>query len=113
MSEEGTSHWPPPKENVETMDGSRKRRRWIWLAAGAGLLIAALVLGRPAAHLVRTWWTDTNELEELPAGIVDDASRMNATRVAEIWNVPPETEAAQRQLAQLLRRARANGLPVS
>ncbi len=95
------------------MGGSRKRRRWIWLAAGAGLLIGALVLGPPAAHLVGTWWTDPDELEALPAGFVDDASRMNATRVAEIWNVPPETEAAERQLAQLLRRARANGIPVS
>ena len=95
------------------MSGSRRRRRWIWLAAGAGLVIAALMLGRPAAHLARTWWTDRNELEELAAGIVDDASRMNATRVAEVWNVPPEREAAERQLVQLLRRARANGLPVS
>ena len=101
------------RENVETMGGSGKRKRWIWLAAGAGLLIAALVLGRPAAHLVGTWWTDPNELSELPAGIVDDASRMNATRVAEIWNVPLETEAAERQLAQLLQRAREHGLPVS
>ena len=95
------------------MGGSRQRRQWILLAAGAGLVIAALVLGRPAAHLLVTWWTDANEFQELPAGMVDDASRMNATRVTEIWNVPPETEAAQRQLAQLLRRARANGLPVS
>ncbi len=95
------------------MGGSGTRRRWIRLAAGAGLLIAALALGRPAAHLVRSWWTDTNELEELPAGFVDDASRMNATRVTEIWNVPPETEAAERQLAQLLQRARENSLGVS
>ncbi len=84
------------------MGGSRKRRRWIWLAAAAGLLIAVLVLGRPTAHLVRSWWTDTKELAELPAGIVDDASRLNATQVAEVWNVPPEREAAERQLAQLL-----------
>ncbi len=95
------------------MGGSRKLRRWIWLAAGASFVIAALVLGRPAAHLLRTWWTDSNELPELPAGIIDDASRMNATRVAEIWNVPAETEAAERQLVQLLQRARANSLPVS
>ena len=101
------------KENVEAMGGSRKRRRWIWLVLCTGLLIAAFVLGRPATHLLRTWWTDPNELQELPAGIIDDASRMNATRVAEIWNVPPDTQAAEQQLAQLLRRARANGLPVS
>lgn len=101
------------EENVEAMGGSRKRRRWIWLAAGAGLVIAALVLGRPTAHLLVTWWTDANELQVLPAGMVDDASRMNATRVAEIWNVPPEMEAAEQQLAQLLRRARTDGVPVS
>ncbi len=95
------------------MASSRKRRRWIHLATGSGLLIAVLVLGRPAAHLVGTWWTDPNELGELPAGMVDDASRMNATRVAKIWDIPPETVAAERQLMQLLRLARENGLPVS
>ncbi len=80
---------------------------------GGGLLIAVIAIGRPAAHLARWWWTDPNELGELPAGMVDDASRMNATRVAEIWDIPSETQAAERQLTRLLRRARENGLPVS
>ena len=80
---------------------------------GGGLLIVVIAIGRPAAHLARWWWTDPNELGELPAGVVDDASRMNATRVTEIWDIPPETEAAERQLIELLRRARENGLPVS
>ena len=91
----------------------KRPRRWIRLAVGGGLLIAVIAIGRPAAHLARWWWTDPNELGELPAGMVDDASRMNATRVAEIWDIPPETEAAQRQLIELLRCARENGLRVS
>ncbi len=91
----------------------KRRRRWICLAVGGGLLIAVIAIGRPAAHLARWWWTDPNELGALPAGMVDDASRMNATRVAEIWDIPPETEAAERQLIALLQRARENGLRVS
>jgi len=80
---------------------------------GGGLLIAVIAIGRPVAHLVRFWWTDPNELVALPTGMVDDASRMNATRVAEIWDIPTDTEAAQRQLIDLLRRAREDGLRVS
>ncbi|MEE8459006.1 MAG: FAD-binding oxidoreductase [Phycisphaerales bacterium] len=88
-------------------------RRWIFLAVGGGLLIAVIAIGRPAAHLARWWWTDANELGALPAGTVDDASRMNATRVAEIWDIPADAQAAELQLMQLLRRAGENGLPVS
>ncbi len=91
----------------------KRRRRWILIAVGGGLLIAVIAIGRPAAYVARWWLTDPNELVELPAGMVDDASRMNATRVAEIWDIPQVTEAAERQLIELLRRARESGLPVS
>ena len=91
----------------------KRRRRWICLAVGGGLLIAVIAIGRPVAHIARWWWADPNALGELPTGMVDDASRMNATRVAEIWDIPPDTEAAERQLTQLVRRAREDGLRIS
>lgn len=95
------------------MRGSRQRRRRILLVAGVCLLVAALVVGRPVKHVVRTWWADADEIEVLPAGIIDDASRLNATRIAEVWDVPREPDAAERQLAEVLARAHSDGLSVS
>lgn len=92
---------------------SKPKRRWIrWLlvAAAFGLL---LLVGRPAVHLLQTAWQDVDRREELPAGFVDDASRMNATQVAEIRPVPKDPAEAERQLAALLARARAEGRRVS
>jgi FAD/FMN-containing dehydrogenase len=44
---------------------------------------------------------------------VDDASRMNGTPVAGVWNVPRDPEAAIRQLQEILKQAKAKRLPVS
>lgn len=44
---------------------------------------------------------------------VDDASRLNRTRVAEVWSIPAEPAAAERQLRELLQRARAEKLKVA
>src|SRR5437763_8279621 len=45
--------------------------------------------------------------------MVDDASRLNATRVAEVWDIPTDPAAAEAQLRDLLRRARQEGRKVS
>ena len=90
-----------------------KKRRWllISLAAGVGLLL--LALGRPIIHLIRVTWRDTDQIEKLPPGYVDDVSRMNKTQVSEIWEVPADSQAAEQQLRELLRKAEAAGLRVS
>jgi len=67
-------------------------------------------LGRLAFHLLRTAWRDADNRQPLPQGFIDDASRMNATQVAEVWTVPAGRDAAERQLARLLRRARQEDL---
>ncbi|MDZ4860421.1 MAG: FAD-binding oxidoreductase [Candidatus Hydrogenedentes bacterium] len=45
--------------------------------------------------------------------VTDDASRLNQTRVHEIWNIPTDPVKAEAQLKQLLIRATAENLPVS
>ncbi|MDP9381033.1 MAG: FAD-binding oxidoreductase [Chloroflexota bacterium] len=78
------------------------------------LAVCLLVLfGRPVFHLGRTAVHDRNTQEPIPTGFVDDASRLNQTRVKEVWDIPSDPAAAERQLAALLRRAKAEKLPVS
>lgn len=88
----------------------RRRAFWITLIIAAAL---AIFLGRPAFHLMLTSWRDRNALESLPAGYVDDASRMNATHVKRLWSIPADPTAAERQLAKLLKRAQRDKLRVA
>ncbi len=77
------------------------------------IFVVAGILTRPARHMSQASRHELDEREPLPAGHVDDASRMNQTAVAEIWQIPREKEDAEQQLAELLQRARAEGLRVS
>ncbi len=78
----------------------RLRSKRFWLIAAPALLVAAILIG-PSLHLASTVLEDKDTRESLPPGHVDDASRMNATRVAEVWAIP--ADAAMAQLAELLR----------
>ena len=77
------------------------------------LLALAAFVARPTFHLIRTTLSDGNEIRPIPDGYVDDASRMNATAVREVWRVPTDTEAPEKQIAKLLRRARNDNLKIS
>jgi FAD/FMN-containing dehydrogenase len=57
--------------------------------------------------------TDVDGRPALPAGHVDDASRLNQTRVAERVDVDSDMATAERELAALLARARREKLVVS
>ncbi len=81
--------------------------------AAALLGILALLAVRPVWHVIATATKDVNELEPLPVGFVDDASRMNRTEVTEVWKIPEDQTAAEAQLAELLRRARAEKRKIS
>ncbi len=85
----------------------KKTKRWLLGTALAALLVAVL-LARPVFHLARTWWRDRPEVVILPEGVVDDASRMNRTGVAEVWDIPADPAAAVEQLRTLIRRAKAD-----
>ena len=94
------------------------RRHKVWACIAALVVVAAALLGRPAIHLLVAAWRDVDELRPSPAGYVDDASRMNATHVTEVWTAPggakPQADGeAARELAALLRRAGEEGKRVS
>ena len=89
----------------------RKRRGLIILAVG--LAVLAGVLARPLSHLLYTASRDANELEVLPPGYLDDASRLNLTKIGEVWQIPVDSDDPEGQIAQLLARARAEGRHVS
>jgi FAD/FMN-containing dehydrogenase len=72
-----------------------------------------IIVARPVCHLVQTARNDRNELTPSPAGTINDASRLNETRVTNIWKIPEQPEAAEKQLAVLLQIARTNHLKVS
>jgi len=88
-----------------------RKRRWIWIP----LLIVALLLLpliRPTVFLIHIAMLDRDERRPLPPGFADDVSRLNATHVAELWNMPSGSDAEQ-QLRDLLARARQLKLHVS
>lgn len=94
-----------------TVPGKKKLRcKRITLVLLACLAVA---LARPVYHVASNYWRDSQRLDETPTGFVDDASRMNATRIARTWDIPEEPSAAEAQLAELLRLAQAEGLRVS
>lgn len=70
-------------------------------------------MARPLVHLAWSYWQDESNLSPLPEGLIDDQSRLNASRVRQVWPVPGSDPAAEQQLRQLLVQARQQGLPVS
>ncbi len=82
------------------------------IVLGAFLLLI-VCFGRAVIHTARAWWSDRDELAPLADGKIDDASRLNETNVAKIWEIPADRAAAESQLASLLQYARANHLKVS
>ena len=90
----------------------KRARLWLW-ALAALLIVAVAALGRPAFHLVWTLVRDRSDRPPLAEGSADDASAMNATPVAQIWDIPSNRETGERQLAALVRRAEREGVAVS
>jgi FAD/FMN-containing dehydrogenase len=81
--------------------------------AAALVAVVAAFVARPALHLAKTAWSDGDSRAPVPAGHADDASRLDLTQVAETWDIPADPAAAETQLADLLRRAKKDGLRVS
>ena len=92
---------------------SKKRKRLVLAILVLGLLVLVGFLAKPALHLISTAMRDTDELETPPEGYIDDASRLNLTEVAEVWEIPVDSKDPERQLAELLERARTTGRRVS
>ena len=92
-----------------------KRKIWKKFFAGIGLLFLLLLIlaAHPIFHLAKTAWNDRNEIVPTAPGKINDASRLDETRVTKIWAIPADREAAEKQLAELLQFARTNHLKVS
>ena len=87
----------------------------MWIGLTAGLLLALLVIffGKPLFLVFHAWLFDKPVVEKLPSNYIDDASRMNRTRVTEVWSIPSDPATAESQLRDLLGLARSKGLPVA
>lgn len=94
---------------------TKRRKFWRRARFCLALLLVLLVVvaARPVLHLARTAWNDRNEISPIADGKTDDASRLDETTVAEIWKIPDEEAAAEKQLAHLLEYARTNNLKIS
>ena len=86
----------------------RVTRRWVLRFLLLLLAGGLAFLARPLHHLFRVAWRDEAAAEPLPPGVLDDASRMSATRVGELVPVLDQSD-----LIAALGRARADDLPVS
>jgi FAD/FMN-containing dehydrogenase len=75
----------------------------------------AAIAGRPAVHLISAWRADRrSDLAAIvPAGLADDASHLNRTRVAEIVDVAASEDEALRQIRGAYGRARATHTAIS
>jgi FAD/FMN-containing dehydrogenase len=85
----------------------------IWFSVGLLIFLLLILITHPAFHVVRAIWNDRDEITAPPAGAANDASRLNESRVTEVWKIPADSQAAEAQLAGLLQRARTNHLKVS
>lgn len=100
------------QEEKSKHDTPHPKRRWKRVIVILAVIAAASV-ARPTWHLLSTAWNDSAEIEVVPPGEIDDASRLNQTAVAEVIDVPVEVDRAEEQLAELLARAQREGLRVS
>ena len=76
-------------------------------------VVALVWIARPTWHVIHVLWNDVDTREPVPEGMIDDASRLNRTRVAEVWPIPADSADAEAQLARLLARATSDGVAVS
>jgi len=87
-------------------------RRGGLVAIALAILLAAL-FGPPGIHLLSTWARDRRDRPTPPSGYIDDASGLNRTKVAEVWDIPRDSTSAEAKLRALLERARRDHLHVS
>ena len=88
----------------------RRSRRWLILAV---VIVVVGSIARPGTHLLRMLLTDVDGRSVIPPGHVDDASRLNQTRVAGVIDVSSDMATAERQLVELLARARREHQTIS
>ncbi|MBM80472.1 MAG: FAD-binding oxidoreductase [Planctomycetaceae bacterium] len=97
----------PPADACPT----QKKRRWQFICLA---IVVIGVLGRPAWHLISTAMKDKPSVNNTPpAGMINDASRLNETAVEKVVALPSDTASADSELAKLLSMARTKRWRVS
>lgn len=90
-----------------------RRRRIVLMFGLVAFSGCTLVAGRPTYLLFNAWLNDRHDQIAPAPGHVDDASRLNHTRVAEVWPIPSDPAQAETQLQALLQRARDEKIGIS
>lgn len=91
------------------------RRTILKIILGAFLGLLALIF-RPLLLLLRTFFRERNVPDYIPllsSNVIEDASRMDRTDVAEIWKIPQDLGVAEERLRELVRKASREGLKIS
>lgn len=91
---------------------SRYRVKTVVLIFLTIIAVSLTVVARPALHLVRAALHDGDETLPLPPGTIDDASRLNPTRM-QLVQVSSELSTAKEQLRTVLKDAKAQGKKVT
>jgi FAD/FMN-containing dehydrogenase len=89
-----------------------QRFKLVLLILLATTTIALTIVARPLLHLAQIAWSDQDERLPLPAGTVDDASRLNQTRM-KVVQVPGDLAVAEAQIRYLIRQAKTEGWKVT
>jgi len=71
--------------------------------------VALAIVAPPAIFLGNVWWHDGSAPLPIPTAGTDDASHMDASQPAEVVAVASDPVEAERQLAELVRRAASQG----
>lgn len=77
------------------------------------LLVLLLLIARPVCFLTWTWIVDRDERRPVSALHVDDASRLNESRVSSIVRVAADPVEAERQLQAIVRAAGETGQTIA
>src|SRR5262245_57720094 len=99
---------------MRSLDPGRGRLRGL-VRRGLGLLLllAALVVARPAFHLARVALRGGVPPPPAGTGLVEDAGRLEATTVSRVIEVPADPDAALSVIRDALAEARSRKLHVS
>lgn len=89
-----------------------RRKLLKWGALGA-TTVFAYVTGRAVFHLSEVGKTDTTSLTPLPEGFVDDASRLNKTKVKSILSLSGDSQDVEKQIAQTISEANRLNTPIA
>ena len=81
------------------------RRKFLkWCLLGISALLAYFA-GRPISHLTKTAAKDTTSQAPLAEGFVDDASRLNKTKIQSVVSLSGDSKEVEEQLTKIIREA--------